>query len=76
MPRPWRVLTGAGDALGGLERAEADQLHRIALRHGGLDSFYQSAEHGVGGYLRQVILGGQDFNELCAVHDVKVNEVL
>ncbi len=50
------VLAGACGALGGLERAEADKLHRLALLHGSLDGLDQRLEHGIGRRLGEIVL--------------------
>ena len=62
------VLARASGALGGLEGTKAHELDSVALFDGGLDGINEGLQHSCSSYFGEVVFGGQDFNEFCAVH--------
>lgn len=68
------VLARASGALGCLEGTKAHELDSIALFDGGLDGINEGLQHSCSRHFGEVVLGGQDFNEISAVHSLWMGE--
>jgi hypothetical protein len=64
------VLARASGALGGFKGTKAHELDGVALFDGGLDGINEGLQYRCGRNFGEVVLGGQDFNEISAVHSL------